>query len=691
LPVRRPAAETKILDPKRLALPAVIAVLLIGVSVLNSLGPAPSKPILPVSDWFSVALAVMSASFKGLTRPLSVGLTTVIGAARAVLLAVPWPAAILLTGAAGLAAGGRKLAGFCALAVAYIVVTGYWEKAVVSLSLVMISVPVSALLGLLLGILAFRSTLFWRALEPMLDLMQTIPTLAYLLPLLTLFGVGPLVAVMASALYATPPMARAVFLGLRRVPTDVIESGIMSGSTKDQLLFWVLLPVARPTVLLGLNQSIMASLSMVVIASMVAGVSDIGIEVYQNMKQAKFGESVLAGLVIALLAMTLDRISFAYSARRATQPRGHARLAGPAVVAAGALLLGLLALVIPALHTYPEAWVIFPADSIDSGLETLTLWIFPVTSAVKTWSIYYLLLPLQIGLPQSIRPAIWGFAMSPFVTIVYAILLALSCLVLVRVRASKAAVVLATFGVLYYFGLTGIPWSVVMALLVGLGYLAGGWHVGALTAGSMAFILITGGWTRAMVSIELTAVGGFIAFALGSAVGCWAALDDRVSRVFRPICDTLQTMPIFVFLIPAVMVFLVGEFTALVAIVLYSIAPAIRYTELGIRGVPTGVMEAARMIGATRRQALWQVQIPVALPEIALGLNQTIMMALSMVVVASLVGAPGLGQDVMTALGDGNAGGGLVAGLSIALIAIISDRMLKAWSARRKAALGEVA
>jgi glycine betaine/proline transport system permease protein len=143
-----------------------------------------------------------------------------------------------------------------------------------------------------------------------------------------------------------------------------------------------------------------------------------------------------------------------------------------------------------------------------------------------------------------------------------------------------------------------------------------------------------------------------------------------------------------VFLIPAVMVFLVGEFTGLVAIVLYAIVPPIRYGELGIRNVPGELTEAARMMGVTRRQMLWQVELPVALPEIVLGVNQTVMMALAMVVVASLVGAPGLGQDVLIALSQGDSGRGLVAGLSIAALAIVFDRIIQAWSAERKRALG---
>jgi len=236
--------------------------------------------------------------------------------------------------------------------------------------------------------------------------------------------------------------------------------------------------------------------------------------------------------------------------------------------------------------------------------------------------------------------------------------------------------------------MAGTPWLLTVGLLTFAGGRVGGWRVALVALLSMLFILLTGSWERAMVSLELTAVGVGISVLAGSAIGVLAALNNRVSAFVRPISDMLQTMPIFVFLIPAVMVFLVGEFTGLVAIVLYAIVPAIRYAELGIRNVPADLIEAARMMGVTRRQMLWQVQLPVALPEIALGVNQTVMMALAMVVVASLVGAPGLGQDVLIALSQGDAGRGLVSGLSIAALAIVFDRIIQSWSATRKRALG---
>ena len=343
---------------------------------------------------------------------------------------------------------------------------------------------------------------------------------------------------------------------------------------------------------------------------------------------------------------------------------------------------------VPVIAAYPDSWVIQLAPALNAALQWLTVAIFPITSAIKTWIIFVVLLPLKIGFSDSVRPNFWGFEMSPRITLFFALITAALTVISWRFAGPKVALATAVAANLYYSGTTGVPWPAMGALFVALGYLAGGLRVAILAALSALFILVTGSWTNAMISIQLTMVGVIFSFLIGTAIGIRAALDGRVSAVVSPICDTLQTMPIFVFLIPAVMVFLVGEFTALIAIIMYAIVPSIRYTEHGMRNVPVEIVEAARMMGASRRQLLWQVQLPVAAPEIALGLNQTIMMALAMVIVASLVGAQGLGSDVMVALSRADPGRGLVAGLCVALIAIVADRTLQAWAATRKRALG---
>jgi glycine betaine/proline transport system permease protein len=185
-----------------------------------------------------------------------------------------------------------------------------------------------------------------------------------------------------------------------------------------------------------------------------------------------------------------------------------------------------------------------------------------------------------------------------------------------------------------------------------------------------------------MLSVYLCGIGVILSFALGTSLGILSSEFNGVSKVIRPINDTLQTMPLFVLLIPFVMIFKIGEFTALLAIIAYATVPAIRYSEHGLRNIPHEVIEAAECMGCTRWQMLIRVKIPLALPEMMLGLNQTIMYGISMLVIAALVGTSGLGQQVYIGLGDGDFGVGITAGIAMAIIAIIADRLTAAWSTR---------
>jgi glycine betaine/proline transport system permease protein len=436
----------------------------------------------------------------------------------------------------------------------------------------------------------------------------------------------------------------------------------------------------------------MAGFSMVVIAAMVGGMEDIGLEVFNTMKKAQFGESLLAGMVIALLAMIMDRISRGFAQRR-QDPRVIARepaqrrtiiwIMGGTVVA-----LSLLAEALPGLRDYPAAWVFYPAEALNTALEWFIVNFFWLTSTLKTWAIFFLLLPFKLGLEQTVRPRYWGFELDATAKVLYVLIILALALAAARAAGWRAAVGVSIVGLLYYFGTTGIPWVAFSLLVATLAYQTGGLRTCGLVAASLCFIAFTGVWSAAMESVQLCGAAVIVSFLLGSSLGIWAALNDRVSAFLRPINDTLQTMPIFVFLIPAVMVFLVGEFTAFIAIIMYATVPSIRYTEHGIRNIPAPVVEAARSFGATRFQLLWQAQLPMALPEIILGLNQTIMMGLAMVIVAALVGAKGLGTEVMVALTWADTGKGVVSGLSVALIAIIADRIIQSWCARKKRALG---
>ena len=652
----------------------------------------PETWFIPLADWVNAIIDWFLATFRWFFRAVTAVLEVPLEWVRDFLKWLPWPAMLIAVGAIGFAAGGWRLATFTTLALAYMVVIGYWDKTATTLSMAAIAVPISLGAGLVIGILGHRSARARRAIDPMLDLMQTIPTFAYLVPILVLFGVGPVVGILASAIYAIPPMVRNVMLGLERVPTEIVESATMSGSTGRQLLWWVKIPAAMPTILMGVNQTTMATLGMVVIAAMLGGIDDIGLEVFIMMKRAAFGESLLAGLVIALVAMILDRISRGFVDRsmdaripESDSPYRRQLLLG---AVASVILVSVLAQFLPDIKDYPKAWVWYPADHLNNALNWFTNEFFEVTSAIKTWAIFFFLLPLKLGLEKAVHPRFWGFELTSTVKLGYLLGMIAIALVAARLASWRVAVGASIAGFIYYFGTTGMPWPVFISIVALLAFQAGGWRVCLLAIAGLAFIGFTGMWSHAMISIQLCGAGVLISFIIGASLGVWAGLNDRVSAFLRPINDTLQTMPIFVFLIPGIMVFLVGEFTGLISIILYATVPSIRYTELGIRNVPAQAVEAARSFGTTRRQLLFQVQLPMALPEIMLGLNQTIMMGLAMVVVAALVGAKGLGSQIMIGITWGDTGIGAVAGLSIALIAIIIDRTIQSWSLRKKQALG---
>ncbi|MEE8533996.1 MAG: ABC transporter permease subunit, partial [Alphaproteobacteria bacterium] len=236
--------------------------------------------------------------------------------------------------------------------------------------------------------------------------------------------------------------------------------------------------------------------------------------------------------------------------------------------------------------------------------------------------------------------------------------------------------------------LLAIPWPAVVGLLALAGLQLGGWRLGAIVTGLALFVAVTGNWPKAMISTYLVGISVVIASSIGVPIGIWAAGNERAHRVVQVAIDTLQTLPAFVYLIPVVMLFRVGDFSAMIAVVAYSLVPAIRYTDHGIRQVPPSIIEAATAAGCTRWQILWKVQLRLALPEIMLGVNQTIMMGLSMLVITALVGTRDLGQEVYIALTKADTGRGVVAGVCVACIAMISDRLISAWSARRKRELG---
>lgn len=231
--------------------------------------------------------------------------------------------------------------------------------------------------------------------------------------------------------------------------------------------------------------------------------------------------------------------------------------------------------------------------------------------------------------------------------------------------------------------LIGSPWILVLAAIAGLVWaLSRSWQIVLGTIVSLCLIGFFGMWEDTMRTIAMVAVCTMIAVVIGIPAGILMARSDRANQLITPILDMMQTMPSFVYLIPVVMIFGLGKVPGVIAVVIYAVPPVIRLTNLGIRHVPADVLEAAEAFGSNPRQKLKDVQLPLALPTIMAGVNQTIMMSLAMVVVASMIGVRGLGQPVLQAINNQYFTLGVMNGLAIVAIAIIFDRATQAYGKR---------
>jgi len=232
-----------------------------------------------------------------------------------------------------------------------------------------------------------------------------------------------------------------------------------------------------------------------------------------------------------------------------------------------------------------------------------------------------------------------------------------------------------------------VPWP---AVVVGIGFLAwrmAGWRVGIFSMLALLSIGFVGLWDSAMETLALVLTSVTLAVTIGVPLGVLGARNNAADALMRPVLDGMQTMPSFVYLVPAILFFSLGNVPAVMATIIYAVPPAIRLTNLGIRQVSPETLEAARSFGTTPMQLLMKVQIPMALPTIMAGINQTTMMALAMVVVGALVGAGGLGEDVLRALGRQEPGNSALAGMAIVFMAIIIDRLTQALTKGQQQAL----
>ncbi|SCK15585.1 glycine betaine/proline transport system permease protein [Streptomyces sp. WMMB 714] len=515
-----------------------------------------------------------------------------------------------------------------------------WEATMETLALMTAAVFASALLGALLGLAAGLSDRCERLLRPVFDTMQVMPAFAYLLPLLLMFGIGVPSALIATVIYAAPPMARLTSLGLRSADPAALEASTSLGSTPWQRLRTARVPLARRQMMLGLNQAIMMCLSMVVLASLI-GSEGLGDEIYQALGSLDIGTALTAGTAVVLIAVLLDRTTSAAGERLdAVATAGTTRLMKQVRAGVWGLVLvlfGVFAAIGSAISEseWPEAWTVDITRQLDSGVGWFTDHLgsgVPVLGGTVTWAqgfTEYMLNPLRSGL-------------------------------------------LAT------------PWWALALLVAVIGWVVGTWRAALTGLVCLGLVGVMGLWEVSMDTLSQVIGGLLLTVVVGFAFGILAARVERVDRLLRPVLDTMQTMPQFVYLIPVIALVGLSRSAGIIAAVIYAAPAVIRITAQGLRYVDPAAMEASLSLGATGKQQLLQVQLPLARKSLLVGVNQGVVLVLSMVVIAGLIGGGALGYDVVQGLSKGNLSQGLPAGIAIVCLGIMLDRLTQPASARRR-------
>ena len=609
---------------------------------------------LPFTGWINHATdflrtepLVLGATFKDFTRFIANMVQIPLNLMESVLFegfgrgpdvpALPWVAVTGLASVFAWRVGGWRLALLTGVCLVYFAVFGKWNLAMQTLSSVLTAAPVAGGIGLILGIAAARSHRFERVLWPILNIMQSMPHFSYLIPVAVFIGVGHKAGTIATILFAMPPMARLALTGLRSVPQEIREAGLMAGCTAWQMLWKVEIPAARPSLLLGGNQVIMQCLAMVVIASFV-GAKGFGHDLLFRLQALRIGEALEIGVAIVFMAITLDRITQALTALEPQHGRSGPFWQRRPATAAAIVVLAVsipIAFAFPAAAAYPREFALTTAPLWDAIVDYITLEYYDALAFIRDGLLVNVLIPIRTAF-------------------------------------------------LY------LPWTAILVLAVPAGWYIGGPRAAFALGVFLVFVIFSGFYERALITAYMVFCSVLACVLIGFPLGIWGSRSPRRARTLLFLCDTFQTFPSFIYLIPVIMLFRVGDVAAVTAIVIYASIPAVRYTIFGLRNVPADIVEAGIASGCNERQLLWKIRMPLAFPQMMLGVNQTVLFALFMVIIAAFIGTRDLGQEIFRALGSADAGKGIVIGLCVSFMGLSVDRLISDWAARRKRDLGLV-
>lgn len=551
---------------------------------------------------------------------------------------IPWTAIAGVAAVVGYYLGGWRLAVLGGGTFIWTALIGQWKIAMETMSVLVVAAPLAFVIGLSLGIAAWKYAWVDKTIKPVLSVLQTLPFFTYLLPAVIFFKVGPTAGAVATTIYAIPPMILMTTLGLQKVSPEVVEAGKMSGCSKFQMLRHVYIPSARTEILVGVNQVIMLCLAMVVLTAFI-GMPGLGAKLLAMMGSFKLGRSFEIGVTIVLLAVTLDRMSKAWVVK---QPEHFEKGTSwvnrhKTLVLAIAVFIGftLLSFVLPIAGTIGRGQDFSQGKELDNLIKG------------------FLAIDIVQSITYGIRYFLNVWILNPFRDF-----------------------------------MLSIPTPAMIMVVAAFAVWLGGKREGVIVVIFFGLVALSGWWDRSIITLYSVLAAVSIAMLLGIPIGVLAARSDKWSQRVLLACDTAQTFPSFIYLIPAIMLFGITATAVVGSILIFAMVPLIRYTIEGLRTVPPEMTEAADMAGATRMQKLVNVQLPLALPTMAVGFNQAIMFAFFMVIIAAFIGTQDLGQELQRTLAGTDLGKNFVLGICVSLMALTFDLVIMKWAADKKRALG---
>ena len=682
---------------------AILLVFLVAL-FLSSQSEGPSKLPKVVTDEFTFTAWVndgedyLKKNYRWMTKIIAGYIKSGYYFLEDFLIDSPWLLVASIIFLPCLIAGGLRLGLYSLFVIYFWGAVGMWDESLQTVALMGLSVLLCVFFGVILGVLCSQSDRFDGFMKPILDTMQVMPAFVYLFPALFFFGIGGAPAILATMIYAMPPVIRLTNSGIRQVSKDTIESATSFGSSKLQLLFKIKIPLSLPSIMMGINQVIMMALALVVLACFI-GAEGIGGQVWLAIRNLDVGWAMEGGLCILFMAIMFDRFSMSLTKQKDILPSDVqpfyllpqswekfqvARLIEKPILYLHFAINLICKSVTNLIATFVKyIFSIFNKENAEDLREFLTrryyvipsFIVFIIISLVDSYLISIGTFPEEwkLSIRQPIADGVKSLTINPgFIAFT---------------KGLRAFVYLNLLRPLDTF-LTHIPWWYTMSVFVAIGYFTVGLRFAIITALLLLFIGACGIWPQSMITLSSVLVSVVLCFAIGVPLGIIASYNQRFKEVLNVVLDAMQTLPYFCYLIPVLMFFGGGIVSAVLATVIYSIPPIIRLTALGLTQVSGTYSEVSRSFGGTLLQTLQKIKFPLAVPSLVIGFNQTVVMAFAMQIVTPLIGGKGLGLEVFNGLARSDTGRGLAAGIGIVLLAIIIDRITLAWTKKQRQALG---